>query len=64
MSIWINGISAFMNEWQLVTVILVFVILGQILIALFLRNIFGTSLTFIDYFSLGLSGWLLPASLI
>jgi hypothetical protein len=56
--------SVIADQWQLIMGILLFIALCQILIVLALQFIFGKQLTSIEYFALGMAGWLLPASLI
>jgi hypothetical protein len=64
MSVWTNGISVLKEEWKLVIAILVFVFTGASLISFLLRKLIPDRLTSIEYFSLGLAGWLIPASLV
>ena len=59
-----DGISTLMREWQLVSVILFFILAGQSLNYWFLRKVLGDDLTSIECLSLGLAGWLVPASLV
>lgn len=58
------GFSIIVTQTSLVFGILLLIILSQLLISRTLPFLFGDQLTSSDYFALGLSGWLLPASLI
>jgi len=52
------------DNWQPVLGILSLILLGQILVWVVMKLIFSHSLTKEEYFSLGMVGWILPASLI
>jgi len=64
MNVWKDALSVLTGEWQLIAVILLFVFLGQLLIHLYLKGILENRLISVEYLSLGLAGWLLPALLI
>jgi len=59
-----NIFSIITDQWQAVFGILCVIILSQILVASVLRSLFGKQLTATEYLTLGIAGWLLPASLI
>ena len=59
-----DSLSVLRDNWALVLVILLIMLCGQILIHLAIKRIFGKQLTAEEYFSLGISGWLLPSFLI
>ena len=56
--------SVIVDQWRLVLGILLLITLNQILISKTLKIILGRQLTSNEYFSLGMAGWMLPASLI
>jgi hypothetical protein len=58
------GFSVIVDQARIVLAVLLLILLGQLLVSRTLRFLFGDQLTSSDYFTLGLSGWLLPASLI
>ena len=59
-----NGISAVATHWQTLFGIILVLAASQFLLYLLLKRIFGNAFTGEEYFSLGLAGWILPASLI
>src|SRR5688572_19343048 len=58
-----DSLSVLSDNWALVLIILFIILSGQMLIHLAVKRIFGKELTTEEYFSLGISGWLLPALL-
>jgi len=64
MNVWTDGVSVLLREWRLVGVVLVFVFTGQSLTVHLIRKIFGDRPASIEFASLGLAGWLVPASLV
>lgn len=64
MNVWMDVLSVLMIEWRLITVILVFVFIGQHLIHLALRPVFGDELTTSEYSSLSAAGWIAPVMFI
>ena len=56
--------SVIVDQWQIVFGILLFIGLCGILVSLVLKNTLGKHLTSNEYLTLGMAGWLLPASLI
>ena len=64
MKVFSDSLSVLSDNWILVLTILFIILLGQRLIHLALKRIFGKELTAEEYFSLGIGGWLLPALLI
>ncbi len=56
--------SVIMDQWRGIFGSLLLIALGQTLISTALQYIFGKQLTPSEYFSLGMAGWLLPASFI
>lgn len=64
MEVLLDSLSALEDNWRLVFGILLIVILGQMLVWFALKKIIGEKLTPDEYFSLGIGGWMIPASLI
>ncbi|MEO7840116.1 MAG: hypothetical protein ABIU06_12265 [Anaerolineales bacterium] len=64
MKVVLDSLSVLREDWRLVLVILLIILLGQILVSLAIKNIFGEELTSEEYFSLGIGGWFLPALLV
>lgn len=58
------GFSVILDQAPIVLGILLLIILSQYLVSRLSHLLFGDQLTSSDYFALGLSGWLLPASLV
>jgi hypothetical protein len=58
-----DGLFVLRDHWQLVLGILSLIFAGQSLIYAMMKSIFGHGLTEEEYFSLGMAGWILPASL-
>jgi len=56
--------SVIADQWRVVLGILLLIILCQVIIGSVLRIIFGNQLTPSEYLSLGMSGWILSASLL
>ena len=56
--------SVIADQWRMVFGILLLIILCQVIIGSVLRIIFGNQLTPSEYLSLGMSGWILSASLL
>jgi len=56
--------SVITDQWRIILGILLFIGLCGILVSLALKNILGKHLTSNEYLTLGMAGWLLPASLI
>ena len=52
------------DQWRIIFGLLLFVALGQGLASMALKSLYGDKLTAIEYFSLGLAGWILPVFLI
>jgi hypothetical protein len=52
------------EQWWILFGILLFIALGQGLVIITLKGLFHEKLTFIEYFSLGLAGWIVPISLL
>lgn len=52
------------EQWHIILGILLFIALGQSLVSAALKHLSGNTLTDVEYFALGLSGWILPISLI
>jgi hypothetical protein len=52
------------DQWRTVFGILSFIALGQGLASTVLKSLYRDQLTSVEYFSLGLAGWILPISLI
>jgi hypothetical protein len=59
-----DSVVVFKENWQLVLIILLLILLGQFQIYAVLKLIFGQQLAGEEYLSLALAGWLLPASLL
>jgi len=57
-----DGLSVLADHWRLVSGILVIVLLSQFLVYSAIKLIFGSGLTSGEYYSLAISGWMLPAS--
>jgi hypothetical protein len=55
-----EGMAILINNWQLLAVVLAFVLISQLL----LRSIWGNDLSTSETISLSLSGWPIPASLL
>ena len=55
--------SVLANHWRLILGILLILLLSQSLVWSALKMIFGSKLTYEEYYSLSLSGWMLPLSL-
>ena len=64
MKVLLDSLSVLVENWYLVFVILLIILLGQILIYLAIKKILGEELTAEEYFSLGIGGWMVPALLI
>jgi hypothetical protein len=52
------------EQWRILFGILLFITLGQGLVILTLKSLFHEKLTFVEFFSLGLAGWIVPISLL
>ena len=52
------------EQWWILFGILLFIALGQFLVIITLRGLFHEKLTFVEYFSLGLAGWIVPIALL
>ena len=59
-----DGLLVLRDNWQFVLGILILMLLAQSFIHLVMRWIFEAGLTEEEYLSLGIGGWLLPASLL
>ena len=64
MKVLLDSLSVLLDNWRLVSGILLVVLLGQMLICLALKKILGEKLTSDEYFSLGIGGWMVPAALV
>ncbi|MBI3152037.1 MAG: hypothetical protein HYZ21_07895 [Chloroflexi bacterium] len=64
MTIWTDGLNLLLDRAWVVFGILITIIWGQTLVSALLRRIFKTHFTDIEYISLGLAGWILPAVLL
>lgn len=60
----LDGLRVVGTHWQLLSVLLLIVALGQFLLYGVLKASFGNKLSAEEYYSLSLSGWIVPASLI
>src|SRR4026209_93416 len=60
----LDSLSALEDNWRLVFVILLIILSGQMLIWFAIKKILGEELTPDEYFSLGIGGWMVPASLV
>ena len=56
--------TVILQQWQLVFGLLLFSALGQGVVNAILRNLSADQLTPLEYFSLGLAGWIMPVSLL
>ena len=63
MTVLLDSFSVLEDNWRLIFVILLIVLLGQMLIYLAIKKILGEELPAEEYFSLGIGGWLVPALL-
>lgn len=63
MTIWTDGLNVLLDRAWVVFSILIPIIWGHILFGGAFRKIFKTQFTDSEYFSLGMAGWILPASL-
>jgi hypothetical protein len=63
-SVLLDGLSVAETRWTLVLGILLVAVTSQVLLASLFYRIFRDRFTGEEYFSLGLAGWLLPASFI
>jgi hypothetical protein len=63
MTIWTDGLNVLLDGAWVVFSILIPIIWGHTLFSAALRKIFKTDFTDIEYFSLGMAGWILPAAL-
>ncbi|MBI5823942.1 MAG: hypothetical protein HZB18_07955 [Chloroflexi bacterium] len=63
MTIWTDGLNVLLDRAWVVFSILIPILWGNILFGAALRKIFKTQFTDIEYFSLGMAGWVLPSSL-
>jgi len=61
MNILSDGLFILLDHWQLVLVILLILLFGQILTWFVFKRIFGENLIPSEYVSLGLAGWIVPA---
>jgi len=52
------------EQWWILFGILLFIALGQVLVIITLKGPFQAKLSFVEYFSLGLAGWIVPISLL
>lgn len=59
-----NGLHVAASDWQLVLGIVLIVVWGQFVLYSILNLVFESKLSAAEYFSLSLSGWLLPAALL
>lgn len=59
-----EALAVVTDQWRIVFGILSFIALGQGLVRTVLSNLYRDQLTSIEYFSLGLAGWIFPISLI
>ena len=59
-----DGLSVLADHWRLVIGILALILLSQFLVYVAIKLIFGGGLTSAEYYSLAISGWILPASLL
>lgn len=64
MSVLLDGLSVLGDNWQAITGLFVFIVVGSIVTGLTIRSIFRNRLTVSEYISLGVGGWLLPVSLL
>jgi hypothetical protein len=64
MRLWSDSLLVIAENWQLVLGSLSLILMGQFIVSLGMRSIFHHSLTEEEYLSLGLAGWILPASLL
>ena len=64
MKVLLDSLSALEDNWRLVFVILLIILSGQMLIWFAIKKILGEELTPDEYFSLGIGGWMVPASLV
>jgi len=64
MKVLLDSLSALEDNWRLVFVILLIILSGQMLIWFSIKKILGEELTPDEYFSLGIGGWMVPASLV
>jgi hypothetical protein len=60
----VDGVTVFLDHWQLELGLLALVFVSQGLIRLVLKRIFGNELTTSEYFLLGIAGWVAPSLLI
>jgi len=64
MKVLLDSLSVLDDNWRLVFVILLIILSGQMLIWFAIKKILGEELTPDEYFSLGIGGWMVPASLV
>ena len=64
MKVLLDSLSFLDDNWRLVFVILLIILSGQMLIWFAIKKILGEELTPDEYFSLGIGGWMVPASLV
>jgi hypothetical protein len=64
MKLLVDGLSILMDNWQFVIAILLIMIASQFLMGSMIRKYFNDGLSSDEYCSLGMAGWLLPASLL
>ena len=64
MKVLLDSLSVLEENWRLIFVILLIVLLGQMLIYLALKKIFAGQLTSDEYYSIAIGGWLIPALLV
>ena len=57
-----DGFFILLDQWQLVLGVLGLMLVSQCLVYWLIKSIFGQSLSEEEYYSLGIAGWLLPAS--
>jgi hypothetical protein len=64
MKLLVDGLSILVDNWQFVIAILFMMVASQFLIGSMIRKLFDDGLSPDEYCSLGMAGWLLPASLL